>query len=622
MSPISAAKEGVTAWMETAMVPPDPVFARDWTTEAARSQMTFMKRIAGLLSAILLLGFAGALGAASAAPLDNRDGFWSEWSDATFERAAREKKFVIVSLQSWWCPWCLTMNKETWADPEVRAELRGKFIPVYVDQDSRPDISQRYERWGWPATIIFGADGSEIVKLRGFYSPKFFLPVLRETVKDPSPVDYGKLGGPERERALATGLTDAQRDDILAFMGKAWDEANGGWGKSKLVDGPTLGWFLERAKAGDAVAAARIRRTLTAMTALIDKESGGISQVTLAPDWSKASMEFPMFAQQAGLAAYARAAMLFGEPAYRAAADDIYRFLRDRLSGPGGGFYASMGLAAGRPGVDRRQYARETGQAIQGLTAYYDATGTRDALALAIAAADWALRERALKGGGFRHAAQDSAGPYLADSLEMGAALLALHRSTGERRWLQAAIAAGDFIAATFIDPRTGGFLVSASPDARHLPRPIKQREDNVATTRFFTLLAFYSGTARHREIAEAAMGYLASPAILEQAAFLPDVLLAEEELRNEPVHVTIVGAKDDPRSVALFAAALAYPLAYKRAEWWDKREGRLANPDVDYPEFPDGPAAFACTRTFCSLPVTDAAALPAQLDRLQRAMR
>jgi len=578
--------------------------------------MPFMTRIAGLFVAVLLLG----IGAARAAPFDNRDGFWSEWSDATFARAAAEKKFVIVSLQSWWCPWCLTMNKETWADPAVRAELKDHFIPVYVDQDSRPDISQRYERWGWPATIIFGPDGTEIVKLRGFYSPRFFLPVLKETVKDPSPVDYGK-SAPERERTLATGLAEEQRNAILAFMGKAWDPANGGWGKSKLVDGPTLGWFLDRAKAGDAEASQRIKRTLTAMIALIDKDSGGISQVTLQPDWSRPSLEFPMFAQQAALSAYARAWVLFGDTAYRGAADDIYRFLKDKLAAPGGGFHASMGMAEGQPGVDKRQYARETGQAIQGLAAYYDATGNTAALALAVAAADWALRERSLNGGGFRHAAQDAAGPYLADSIEMGAALLALHRSTGERKWLQAAVASGDFIAATFIDPATGGFLVSASPDAKHLPKPIKQREDNVTATRFFTLLAFYSGQPRHREIAEAGMGYLASPAILEQAAFLPDVLLAEEELRNEPVHVTVVGAKDDPRSRALYTAALAYPLAYKRAEWWDKREGKLANPDVDFPDFPDGPAAFACTRSFCSLPVTDAAAIPAQLDRLQRAM-
>jgi hypothetical protein len=50
----------------------------------------------------------------------------------------------------------------------------------------------------------------------------------------------------------------------------------------------------------------------------------------------------------------------------------------------------------------------------------------------------------------------------------------------------------------------------------------------------------------------------------------------------------------------------------HKRAEWWDKREGKRANIDVDYPIFPMGPAAFACTSTFCSCPVTE----PARLQR------
>jgi hypothetical protein len=513
------------------------------------------------------------------------------------------------------------MNRDTWAVPEVRAALKDKFIPVAVDQDSRPDISQRYERWGWPATIIFGPDGTEIVKLRGFYSPRFFIPILQETIRDPSPVDYGTPGGPERERTLATGLSDAQRAEIVAFIDKAYDRDNGGWSKSKLVDGPTLTWFLDRAKAGDKEAEARLRRSLTAQIALIDKDLGGISQVSLKPDWSKPSLEFPMFAQQAALSAYARAAVLFDDPAYRAAADRIFGFLRDRLAGPGGGFYASMGMAEGQPGVDKRRYARETGQAIQGLLAYHDATGNKNALALAIAAADWALRERRLPDGGFRHADRDAGGPYLADSIEMAAALLALHRSTGDRKWLADATAASDFVARTFIDRKTGGFFASSSPDAAHLPKPIKQREDNVTATRLFALLAAYTGDKRYREIAEAGMGYLASPAVLEAAAFLPDVLLAEEELGNEPVHVTIVGPKGDARSAALQAAALAYPLAYKRAEWWDKREGPLANHDVDYPDYPDGPAAFACTRNFCSLPVTEPAAIEAQVDRLQRAI-
>ena len=177
-------------------------------------------------------------------------------------RARRaEKKFVIVSLQSWWCPWCLTMNRETWADPEVRAELKDHFIPVHVDQDSRPDISQRYERWGWPATIIFGPDGTEIVKLRGFYSPKFFIPVLTETVKDPSPVVYGEPGGPERDRTLATGLTDEQRNAILAFMTRPRTRPT--------AAGARASWSTGRRSAGSSIAprpatrrrAERIKRT-------------------------------------------------------------------------------------------------------------------------------------------------------------------------------------------------------------------------------------------------------------------------------------------------------------------------------------------------------------------------
>src|SRR5260370_5259124 len=131
------------------------------------------------------------------------------------------------------------MNGAPGANPDVRALLKDIFFPVYVDQTGRPDISQRYERWGGPATIIFGPDGTEIVKLRGFYSPQFFIPVLKETIKDPSPVDYGTFGGPERERTLANGLTDAERAEILAFIDKAYDQANGGWGRSQLVDGPT-----------------------------------------------------------------------------------------------------------------------------------------------------------------------------------------------------------------------------------------------------------------------------------------------------------------------------------------------------------------------------------------------
>ena len=127
------------------------------------------------------------------------------------------------------------MNRDTWADPGVRSLLKDHFIPVYVDQDSRPDISQRYERWGWPATIIFGPDGTGDRQAARVLLAAIFMPVLAETVKDP----FRSITAPAAARAAraGTGLTEAQRAEILGFIDQAWDAVNGGWSKSKLVDG-------------------------------------------------------------------------------------------------------------------------------------------------------------------------------------------------------------------------------------------------------------------------------------------------------------------------------------------------------------------------------------------------
>jgi len=402
-------------------------------------------------------------------------------------------------------------------------------------------------------------------------------------------------------------------------MDKVWDAQNGGWGKSKLTDGPTLLYHLDRAKQGDAKAAERVRLTLGKMRVLQDGDSGAFSQVTTKPDWSGVTREYPMFAQEAALAAYARAWVLWGDAADLDVAKRIMHFLTGPMRSPEGGFYTSLGMAEGQPGIDRRRYSRENGQAIAGLLAVYDATGDAQALAAAIGSAKWVIANRGLgNGGGFRHDERDAAGPFLADNIEMTKAFLALHRSTGDRQWLVQARSTADYVARTFIEQRTGAFVASATPDAKVVTTPIKQREDNVTATRTFNLLSFYTGDARYREIAEAGMGYLVSP-LLDAYGFLPDVLQAEEELQNEPVHITIVGAKDDPRASLLNAAALKYPLSYKRVEWWDKREGKLANADVDYPDYPGGAAAFACTKRFCSLPVTEPGDIAGQVDRLQR---
>jgi len=58
---------------------------------------------------------------------------------------------------------------------------------VKVDQDSRPDLSNRYEDHGWPATGVFDGDGHEIVERQGYLPPEGTASMLNAIIYDPTP---------------------------------------------------------------------------------------------------------------------------------------------------------------------------------------------------------------------------------------------------------------------------------------------------------------------------------------------------------------------------------------------------------------------------------------------------
>jgi hypothetical protein len=93
-------------------------------------------------------------------------------------------------------------------------------------------------------------------------------------------------------------------------------------------------------------------------------------------------------------------------------------------------------------------------------------------------------------------------------------------------------------------------------------------------------------------------------------------VLLADYEVGRPPLHLTVVGHKDDPAAKALFLAALQYPSLYKRLEWWDTREGKLPNPDVQYPAVQKA-AAYVCTERTCSAPIFKAEEVAVKVNRV-----
>src|SRR5262249_41092382 len=144
-------------------------------------------------------------------------------------------------------------------------------------------------------------------------------------------------------------------------------------------------------------------------------------------------------------------------------------------------------------------------------------------------------------------------------------------------------------------------------------PRP--QRDENIAMARFANMLHQYTGKAEYGELAEKAMRYLATSEIADKRP-TAGVLLADIEMTNDPIHITIVRRKDDPNARALHQAPPNYPSRYKRIDWGDKREGPLPNPAVEYPEL-EKAAAFACASKRCSLPAFKPEDIRARVDKL-----
>jgi uncharacterized protein len=128
-------------------------------------------------------------------------------------------------------------------------------------------------------------------------------------------------------------------------------------------------------------------------------------------------------------------------------------------------------------------------------------------------------------------------------------------------------------------------------------------------------LLFHFTANSQYEDLAKQATRYLAAPPVVYR---LPasSALLADLELGSSPLHLTIVGRKDDPLSQQLFQAALRYPSSYKRVEWWDARDGRLPNPDVQYPQLSRA-AAFVCTGRACSPPIFKPEDVSGRVDKL-----
>lgn len=583
-----------------------------------------MKNVATIIIVFLSL----TLGTAYAAKDETLVG-WKPFNSKSQASAKQSNKLILLNMEAVWCHWCHVMDKKTYSDPAVADYLAKHFISAREDSDARPDLANRYRAYGWPATIIMKADGTELVKRAGYISPENMLQLLKAVVADPSAEAAASI--PSFKPAVSSGFSAGVVAQLERKHRDTYDWSRGGLkNPQKYIDANKLGWSLSQTDNDDEQAMAQ--QTLDVAMGLIDPYWGGVYQYSTGYDWNRPHFEKLLKIQARYMGFYAQGYQQFSEPSYLETAELIAMYVADFLTSPDGGFYSSQDADLipgqhsaeffelddrerrdkGIPKVDKSIYAADNGQMISGLLNLYKYSNDRRYLRRSKAALDYIYTGRLLANNGFSRSGSDTGGPWLADSLYMAQAMLDMYEVSGDAKWLNRTVKTANFIARSF-KHQPGGYVGSVSSLLPQTP----DIEENIDLARFLNRLSHYSGKSNHKAATKHAVKFLASPDVALRRVEETGLLLLNTELSQDPAHFTVVAKKSDPVGMALFKTANAQAIAYKRVEWWDRSEGKLLNHDVEYPNFKT-PAAYVCSEGRCSVPSFDAATYQRQISSQQ----
>ena len=452
---------------------------------------------------------------------------WATLSPETFARAKAEHKYIVLDGSAEWCHWCHVMEATTYHDPEVRKILDKHFIAVKVDVDSRPDVEERYGDYGWPATVMFAPDATELGKYRGYINPEKFKGILEEIVAS----GVAEKKSSDKPKAVVKAPRTPLSEEHLLWIEREidvqledyYDEDQGSWGRQQKAPlGWNNAWTLRKAAAGDDKAKAQALFTLDKQSKLIDPVWGGIYQYSAARDWDSPHFEKLMTFQAPALDNYAAAYQLTKDEKHLTRAKAMLGFLDRFMKNPEGGFYTTQDadlnahdrtkpfldghvyyaldekgrLARGIPRLDTHEYGKENGLAISAYCTMYEVTKDPAVLASAERAARRILATHATERGGITHDVTDPEKKqkllYLSDNATFGLALVRLYEVTKNEEYAKKARAIADFMIADLTDDDTGGMFASTKdPDAvgvfatRRVPF-----EDNVVAVRMLSRLA------------------------------------------------------------------------------------------------------------------------------------
>lgn len=302
---------------------------------------------------------------------------WYPWGPEAFDLARRENRPIFLSVGYSTCYWCHVMERQSFENESVAAEMNQRFVNIKVDREERPDVDQLYmtavqvltRQGGWPMSVFLTPD------LRPFYGGTYFPPTdmhgrpgfvtLLRAIEDAylnrkSDVDSSadQLVGILQQLAEPKGashpvLIDAEFvEALVARSASDFDAEHGGFGRAPKFPRQTLlelllaytDWDAADSKRRDRVMR-MLTHTFDAMAAggIRDQLGGGFHRYSTDAHWLVPHFEIMLYDNAMLGWCYAELHRQTKDPRYADVARGIFDFiLRDMTSPDTGAFYTAF----------------------------------------------------------------------------------------------------------------------------------------------------------------------------------------------------------------------------------------------------------------------------------------
>jgi uncharacterized protein YyaL (SSP411 family) len=299
---------------------------------------------------------------------------WLPWGDEAFALAKEGDKPIFLSIGYSTCHWCHVMERESFEDEKIAAQLNSDFVPVKVDREERPDVDDVYMTavqtmtgaGGWPMSLFLTPEG------RPFYGGTYYPPDDR----------YGRPGFSSVLTAVADAWEnrrselEASAGQLLAHLDRAvhaptggpdvgaeplekaarslaaeFDPRHGGFGGApKFPPSMRLEFLIRRwVRTGDVHARGMVEETLAKMAAggIYDHVGGGFHRYSTDARWLVPHFEKMLYDNALLARMYLLAFRAFGDPDFARVARETLDYMLAEMTPAGGGFFAAQDADAG-----------------------------------------------------------------------------------------------------------------------------------------------------------------------------------------------------------------------------------------------------------------------------------